>query len=88
MLAVSICLSVSLVSFFLSLSLSQSLTPSLPGKAALCEAGAWGTPHSPDLCHCLDINLSNAPEHPDLDYKLCSHGPIRAEESHSLSTCF
>lgn len=81
-------LPVCLSSVSFSLSLSQSLTPSLPGKAALWEAGAWGTPHSPDLCHCLDINLSNAPEHPDLDYKLCSHGPIRAEESHSLSTCF
>lgn len=92
MLAVSVCLSVSLVSLSLSLSLSVrqslSLAPSLPGKAALWEAGAWGTQHSPDLCHCLGIILSSAPEHPDLDYKLCSHGPIGAEESHSLSTCF
>lgn len=40
MLAVSVCLSVCLSRQFLSL--SQSLAPSLPGKAALWEAGAWG----------------------------------------------
>ena len=41
MLAVSVCLSVclSLVSFSLFLS---HLAPSLPRKAALWEAGAWG----------------------------------------------
>ena len=42
MLAVSVCLSVCLSLSRQFLSLSQSLAPSLPRKAVLWEAGAWG----------------------------------------------
>lgn len=85
MLAVSVCLSVSQSPRqSLSLSITRSLSP-WEGSARRLEPGVQD---SPDLCHCLHIILSSAPEHPDLDYKLCFHGPIRVEESHSLSTCF
>ena len=67
-----------------SLSVTRSLSP-WEGSTRRLEPGVQD---SPDLCHCLCIILSSAPEHPDLDYKLRSHGPIRVEESHSLSTCF